>query len=74
MAERLGGEQAPLAGTGHPFSPDYIEFYCLSSQVLGTLLLVGVDVSVEAPPAAFVTVKQFGRGQGLSCGWEIDQS
>ena len=70
------GEHGPhLAGTGHPFSPDHIEFYCLSGQVLGIAAAGGGVMSVwRPPPAAFVTVKQFGRGQGLSCGWEIDQS
>lgn len=36
LAEAGGGGAWPcLAGTGHPFSPDHIEIYCLSSQVPG---------------------------------------
>ena len=76
--QRLGrGGGLCLAGVGHPFSPDHIEFYCLSGQVLGIAAAGGgrgVMSVWRPPPAAFVTVKQFGRGQGLNCGWEIDQS
>lgn len=73
--QRLGEEARPcLAGTGHPFSPNHIEIYCLSSQVPGIAGGGGGCPCGGPPPSAFVTAELFGRGQGLSCGWEIDRT